>query len=92
MSMKTRRIFIKRDDPQAGYFECVTVCTRKLRNTANYIIRNTMSALGKPESERYPSENDVLVNVRECISEANANAIKRFPKQATDIRDLVKKL
>lgn len=55
--------------------------TRAVRNTANYLIRNVYTALGKAEAERTAKENSVLLKVSMCLREANIRKETAYKKK-----------
>ena len=76
--MKTRLIDEKRGSVYDTYFSDVTRHTKSLRNTANFLIRNTMTGIRKSPEERTHNETEVLHLVFTGIHTANENSDMRF--------------
>ena len=72
--MHTISIFVdqNRMPKLASYFECQTHLAKKLRNSANFIIRNLRTGLKKDPDKRTANENEVIETVRIGIEMANA--------------------
>ena len=71
--MHTISIFVdqNRMPKLASYFECQTHLAKKLRNSANFILRNLRTGLKKDPVDRTSNENEVLETVRIGIEMAN---------------------
>ncbi|PWM31540.1 MAG: hypothetical protein DBX58_06350 [Clostridiales bacterium] len=70
--MRTVMVDIKQNHPAVSYFEKNTTGSRAVRNTANFLIRNTMTGLCKSPEERTHMETEVLHTVFTGIQKANA--------------------
>ena len=84
--MHTISIFVdqNRMPKLASYFECQTHLAKKLRNSANFILRNLRTGLKKDPVDRTSNENEVIETVRIGIEMANEKLQKdvdRLTKQ-----------
>ena len=70
--MRTVMVDIKQNHPAVSYFEKNTTGSRAVRNTANFLIRNTMTGLCKSPEERTHMETEVLHTVFTGIQKANS--------------------
>ncbi len=75
--MRTVQVNIKPKSPAYGYFDRNITGSRKVRNKANFLIRNTMTGLNKPEEERADNERQALEQVFSGLGKANAARIAR---------------
>ena len=82
--MHTISIFVdqNRMPKLASYFECQTHLAKKLRNSANFIIRNLRTGLKKDPDKRTANENEVIETVRIALRWQ----MKSFRKMLTDSR------
>ena len=71
--MRTVMVDIKPNHPAAPYFRKNTAESRAVRNTANFLIRNTMTGLRKSPEERTHTETEALHTVFTGIQKANAH-------------------
>ena len=71
--MRTVMIDIKPNHPAAPYLGKNAAVSRAVRNTANFLIRNTMTGLRKPPEERAHTETEALHTVFTGIQKANAH-------------------
>ena len=82
--MNTTTVYLKKSDPVMQYLTANMAGSRAVRNSANFLIRNVFTALGKDESLRTANENTVLIKAKACIKEANlrreAAHIKKIAK------------
>ena len=73
--MRTWRIMInpkkKKDAVFCQYLLTSTTDARRMYNTANFYIRNTMTGIKKSPELRTPNETEVLHNVFAGIQKAN---------------------
>ena len=98
--MYTRTVNISKRSSYLGFFDSVTVGSRKLYNTANYLIRNLRSAMYKASKGIALSnrEEDVLLQYRKACPVIKKNLAKRFfktfkkiPKRGIKNRGMIKK-
>ncbi len=71
--MRTRLIDVRKNHPCVVYFQQNTTASRAVRNTANFLIRNTMTGLKKEEHVRTALEKEALEQVFTGIDRENAN-------------------
>lgn len=69
---QTRQIHIKKNHPAYNYFVQNTTGSRAVRNTVNFLIRNTMTGIQKSPEERTHHETEVLHMVFTSIQKLNA--------------------
>ena len=69
--MRTVMVQIKPNNPAVPYFRMNTAGSRAVRNTANFLIRNTMTGLSKSPEERTHNETEALHIVFTGIQKAN---------------------
>lgn len=61
--MRTVTVDIKNNSPVTAYFDATTAGAKSVRNTANFLIRNTMTGIQKSPEERNHNEIEVLHKV-----------------------------
>lgn len=88
--MHTISIFVdqNRMPKLASYFECQTHLAKKLRNSANFIIRNLRTGLKKDPDKRTANENEVIETVRIGIEMANEKLQKDVDRLTKQLQSL----
>ena len=90
--MNTVQVYLNKKHAVVPYLRNNTTGSRAVRNSANFLIRNTYTALGKSEAERTPNENAVLLKVCMCLEEANRRKTEYHEKQLASGREHTLKL
>ena len=83
--MRTQQIITGRNTPAGVYFSCLCRKAKALRNTANFYIRNTMTAIQKNPGDLTDKEKRVLSDVMDGIRRANAAKDQAFTKKAAKL-------
>ena len=88
--MHTISIFVdqNRMPKLASYFECQTQLAKKLRNSANFILRNLRTGLKKNPVDRTSNENEVIETVRIGIEMANEKLQKDVDRLTKQLQSL----
>ena len=88
--MHTISIFVdqNRMPKLASYFECQTHLAKKLRNSANFIIRNLRTGLKKDPVDRTSNENEVIETVHIGIEMANEKLQKDVDRLTKQLQSL----
>ncbi|MCI6677426.1 MAG: hypothetical protein MSG78_11165 [Clostridiales bacterium] len=69
--MHTITVTIKQSHLAISYLEQNMIGSRAVRNSANFLIRNVYTALGKKPYARTRNERCILVKVGMCLRLAN---------------------
>ncbi len=82
---KTRIVWLRPDRSYAGFLSDMTTGSRKLYNTANYIVRNLRSAMLKASRGAYLSsaEEDVVMAYRCSMKAIRENEASKFRKNVS---------
>ena len=88
--MHTISIFVdqNRMPKLVSYFECQTHLAKKLRNSANFILRNLRTGLKKDPVDRTSNENEVIKTVRIGIEMANEKLQKDVDRLTKQLQSL----
>ncbi len=76
--MRTVTVDIKNNSPVTAYFDATTAGAKSVRNTANFLIRNTMTGIQKSPEERNHNETEVLHKVLTAVHMHNEKARARL--------------
>ena len=79
--MHTITVYLSKKEAVIPYLNGNMTGSRAVRNTANFLIRNVYTALGKTEEDRTPKENAVLLKVCMCLREANLRKEEQHRKK-----------
>lgn len=79
--MHTITVTIKQSHPAMSYLEQNMTGSRAVRNSANFLIRNVYTALGKKPYARTRNECCILVKVGMCLRLANQKKYEAYQKK-----------
>ena len=86
--MRTIKISInpKKHSAFYGYFHMNAADSKRMYNSANFYIRNTMTGIRKSPEERTHLETEALHDVFTGIQKANAESLERYNKKMVEYR------
>ncbi|MCI6675730.1 MAG: hypothetical protein MSG78_02290 [Clostridiales bacterium] len=79
--MHTITVTIKQSHPSISYLEQKMTGSRAVHNSANFLIRNGYTALGKKPYARTRNERCILVKVGMCLHLANQKKYEAYQKR-----------